>query len=314
MRATAEPKSAFYRRDLISIEELSKEEILSLLEAAKRMREGAQKGPLAGKLVGSCFFEPSTRTRLSFEAAVKRLGGDVIGFYDDSSTSMKKGESLRDAMKMVEHYVDAIIIRHALEGSARWVADNVSVPVINAGDGANQHPTQTLLDLYTIQEAQGRLEEINIAIAGDLRHGRTVHSLALACAYFNMRLYFVAPPSLELPKEVCAALRGCGVRFSFHQKIEEVLPKADILYMTRIQEERFLDTMEYERVKSSFCLKKRHLEGARENLRILHPLPRVHEIATDVDATPHAYYYRQAKNGLYVRQALLAQILEGNHE
>lgn len=296
-------------RDIISIGELSKADILTILEKAGKLKKTPEPKLLDGYVLGSCFFEPSTRTRLSFETAMKRLGGDVVGFADPSVTSTKKGETLYDSIKIIGQYVDVIAMRHPLEGSARRAAEATDKPIINGGDGANQHPTQTLLDLFTIKECQGNLENLKIALVGDLKYGRTTHSLAQALVNFNARLYFVAPESLQMPNHICEELKNKKITFSKHEKIEDIINEVDILYMTRIQGERFPDPMEYERIKNVFILKESMLTNAKKNMRVLHPLPRVNEIATDVDATKHAYYFEQAENGLYARQALLALTL-----
>ncbi|MBI2742722.1 MAG: aspartate carbamoyltransferase [Chlamydiales bacterium] len=295
-------------RSLISIADLSKEEIEKLLKSAAQFKKSPPKNLLQGQILASCFFEPSTRTRLSFEAAMLKLGGQVIGFSDASSTSMKKGESLSDSMKIIGGLSDLIVIRHPMEGAARLASQSTTKPVINAGDGANQHPTQTLLDLFSIKECQGRLEGLNVAIVGDLKYGRTVHSLAYAAALFDMRLYFVSPEELTLPETVLQQLRKMRGKFSFHHTIEEVIGKVDILYMTRLQKERF-DESVYEKVKESYILKEALLKKAQKHLKVLHPLPRVNEIEISIDKTPYAYYFQQAENGLFVRQALLAHIL-----
>jgi len=240
---------------------------------------------------------------------MKRLGGSVVGFADPNVTSTKKGESLFDSIKIIGQYVDVIAMRHPLEGAARRAAEATDKPIINGGDGANQHPTQTLLDLFTIQECQGKIEGLKIALVGDLKYGRTTHSLAQALINFNARLYFVAPDSLQMPEHICTELKNKKINFTKHEKIEDVIDEVDILYMTRIQGERFPDPMEYERIKNVFILKESMLANAKNNLRVLHPLPRVNEITTDVDTTKHAYYFEQAENGLYVRQALLALTL-----
>jgi aspartate carbamoyltransferase catalytic subunit len=298
-------------RDIIHIADFTGKEILQLLDSAESLKRNPQPSLLKGKILGSCFFEPSTRTRLSFESAMIRLGGSVIGFNDASSTSVQKGETLQDSMKMLNHYADVAVIRHPLEGAAQLAADSIEIPVINAGDGANQHPTQTFLDLFSIRETQGRLEELAIAMVGDLKHGRTVHSLAQALIPFNCRLYFVSPNSLEMPATICDTLKENKVKFSFHRSIEEVLPLLDILYMTRIQEERFTDPKEYLSLKTSIAITLPLLERAKSTLKILHPLPRVSEIDRRIDDTPFAYYFDQAGNGLYTRQALLALTLLG---
>lgn len=305
-------KQTFAGRDILAIDDLSKADILEILETAQELEENPKKNSLQGHILGSCFFEPSTRTRLSFESAMQRLGGNIMGFADDKATAIQKGESLRDTMKVLESYVDVIVMRHPLEGSAQLAADSIDIPVINAGDGANEHPTQTLLDLFTIQKTQGRLDNLSIAMVGDLKYGRTTHSLARAAVHFGMRLYFVAPQSLEMPKEVCNFLRDNKIKFSFHRRIDEVLHKVDILYLTRIQEERFADKQEYLRLKDQYILTASDLDHVKENLRILHPLPRNEEIDRSVDKTPYASYFNQANNGLVVRQALLRLVLGQN--
>ncbi|HBU06991.1 MAG TPA: aspartate carbamoyltransferase [Candidatus Magasanikbacteria bacterium] len=299
----------FKGRDIISISELTKPEMLHILKIARELKQKPQPKLLENKVMGSCFFEPSTRTRLSFETAMNRLGGKVVGFADPGVTSAKKGETLYDAIKIIGQYVDVVAMRHPIEGAARRASEATDKPILNGGDGANQHPTQTLLDLFTIQECQKKLEGLEIALVGDLKYGRTTHSLAQALVHFNAKLYFVAPDNLQMPEYICDELKAKKVKFSLHKKIEEVVNKVDILYMTRIQGERFADPMEYERVKNVFILKAKMLDKAKPNLRIMHPLPRVNEITTDVDATKHAYYFEQAENGLYVRQALLGLVL-----
>lgn len=299
----------FFGRDIISISDLSKGEILYLLEFAGKLKKRPQPNLLQNKVMGSCFFEPSTRTRLSFETAMQGLGGRVVGFADPNVTSSKKGETLHDTIKIIGQYTDVIVIRHKLEGAARRAAESTNVPVVNAGDGSNQHPTQTLLDLFTIQETQKKLEGLKIAMVGDLKYGRTVHSLASALSHFKSKLFFVAPSSLQMPQYICDELKEKKISFTFHEKIEEIIRKVDILYMTRIQEERFPDKLEYEKLKDVYILTPKLLNGVKQNLRILHPLPRVNEIDPLLDSSPHAYYFQQAQNGLYVRQALIASIL-----
>ena len=299
----------FKNRDIISISELTKPEILHVLKCAGELKQKQQPKLLDGLVMGSCFFEPSTRTRLSFETAMQKLGGRVIGFADPGVTSAKKGESLYDAIKIIGQYADVIAMRHPLEGAARRAAEATDKPILNGGDGSNQHPTQTLLDLFTIKECQKKLEGLNIALVGDLKYGRTTHSLAQALTNFNARIYFVAPDSLQMPNYICEELRTKKIKFSLHTNIEEIVNKVDILYMTRIQAERFADPMEYDRVKNVYVLKAKMLEKSKSNLKVLHPLPRVNEISTDVDGTKHAYYFEQAENGLFVRQALLGLVL-----
>lgn len=298
-------------RDLISISDLSKAEIELVLETALKFKKAPKPDLLKGTILASCFFEPSTRTRLSFESAMHRLGGSVIGFSEAGTTSAKKGESLFDSMKVIGGYADILVIRHPQEGSARLAAEATDKPVINAGDGANQHPTQTLLDLFTIRECQGKIDELQIALVGDLKYGRTIHSLSLALAHYPVRLYFVAPENLSLPDAITHELKKKGVKFSFHEKLDEVIPKVDILYMSRIQKERFPDTqIDF---TNTCMLKKKMLERAKPNLRILHPLPRVDEIEETIDSTPFALYFQQSANGVPVRMALLALLLGKIH-
>ncbi|EMV2056312.1 aspartate carbamoyltransferase [Vibrio parahaemolyticus] len=303
--------NSLYQKHIISIPELSREELELIVETAGNLKKEPRPELIKNKVVASCFFEPSTRTRLSFETAIQRIGGDVIGFDNDGNTSLaKKGETLSDSVQVISSYVDAFVMRHHQEGAARLASEfSNGVPVINAGDGANQHPTQTLLDLYTIAETQGRLDNLNVAFVGDLKYGRTVHSLTQALAKFNnIRFYFVAPDALAMPEYICEELDEAGIEYSLHTEMEAVIPELDILYMTRVQKERF-DESEYAHIKSAYILTAALLEGARENLKVLHPLPRVDEITTDVDKTPHAYYFQQAQNGVYARQALLALVL-----
>ena len=261
-------------------------------------------------MAATLFFEPSTRTRLSFETAVNRLGGRVVGFQDASTTSSSKGETLKDTILMVSNYVDLIIMRHHLEGAARYASEVTDIPIINAGDGANQHPSQTMLDLYSIQKTQGKLTDLNITMVGDLKYGRTVHSLIVGMSHFNPTFHFVAPDELRMPDEYKNFCDEHGIKYYEHTTFdEEVINNTDILYMTRVQRERFTDLEEYERVKNVYILRNKMLENSRENLRILHPLPRVNEIAYDVDDNPKAYYIQQARNGLFARQAIICEVL-----
>ncbi|MFH1023952.1 MAG: aspartate carbamoyltransferase [Planctomycetota bacterium] len=303
----------FAGRDVISIADFSKEEILYILDVAGRMERHPAPNLMTGEIMATLFFEPSTRTRLSFETAMQRMGGKVIGFSEAGTSSVAKGETLSDTVRMVEKYADALVIRHPLEGAARLAAEVVNIPVINGGDGANQHPTQTFLDLYTIQKHQpapfrGK-KGLSLAFVGDLKYGRTVHSLAVALTHFPCRLFFVSPESLAMPGHYLELLRERGVIYSSHREIEEVLPNVDILYATRIQEERFPDPVEYAKVKNAYVIRPDVLKGARPHLRILHPLPRVGEIDRGVDALPYAAYFEQAANGIPVRQAILALVL-----
>lgn len=298
------------KKSLVSISDLSREEILNLLETARQFEQNPNRRLLEGKVVATLFFEPSTRTRLSFETAVNRLGGRVIGFSDASNTSTSKGETLKDTIKMVSNYADLIVMRHFLEGAALYATEVTDVPVINAGDGAHQHPSQTMLDLYSIYKTQGTLENLTITLVGDLKYGRTVHSLIMAMRYFNPTFRFVACKELDMPEEYKTFCRENGIRFSEHTDFSpEVINTSDIIYMTRVQRERFADIMEYERVKDLYNLNAAMLADAPEHLRILHPLPRVNEISQDVDDNPRAYYFEQARNGLYARQALICRSL-----
>ncbi|MBB3188379.1 aspartate carbamoyltransferase [Microbacter margulisiae] len=298
------------QKSLVSITDYSKDEILRLLQLAEQFEQNPNQSLLAGKVVATLFFEPSTRTRLSFETAVNRLGGRIIGFSDASTSSSSKGETLKDTIKMVSNYADLIVMRHPLEGAARYASEVASVPVINAGDGANQHPTQTLLDLYSIKKTQGKLEDLNIFMVGDLKYGRTVHSLLMAMAHFNPHFYFIAPDELKMPLEYKQFCNEKDIPFTEYNELNDKINTADILYMTRVQRERFTDLMEYEKVKNVYSLKNKMLENTRPNLRVLHPLPRVTEIDEDVDANEKAYYFQQALNGVFVRQAVIAYVLK----
>ncbi|MGN1260902.1 MAG: aspartate carbamoyltransferase, partial [Alloprevotella sp.] len=281
-----------------------------LIEMAQEFEKHPNRKILEGRVVATLFFEPSTRTRLSFETAANRLGARVIGFTDPKVTSSTKGETLKDTIMMVGNYADVIVMRHYLEGAALYAAEVSPVPVINAGDGANQHPTQTMLDLYSIYKTQGTLENLNIYLVGDLKYGRTVHSLLMAMRHFNPTFHFIAPRELAMPEEYKLYCREHNIRYEEHEDFnEDVISHADILYMTRVQRERFTDLMEYERVKDVYVLRAAMLAGARPNMRILHPLPRVGEIAYDVDDDPHAYYFEQAKNGLFAREAIICDVL-----
>lgn len=297
-------------KSLVSISDIGRDEIMSLLETASKFEKNPNRRLLEGRVVATLFFEPSTRTRLSFETAVNRLGGRVIGFSDAATSSSSKGETLKDTIKMVSNYVDLIVMRHYLEGAAQYASEVSSVPVINAGDGANQHPTQTMLDLYSIYKTQGTLENLTITLVGDLKYGRTVHSLIMAMRYFNPTFNFVACKELQMPQEYKDFCRDNGIKFTEHTDFSpEVINSSDIIYMTRVQRERFTDIMEYEKVKDLYTLHNSMLDNSRENLRILHPLPRVNEIHQDVDDNPKAYYFDQARNGLYARQAIICRLL-----
>ena len=297
-------------RSLVSIANLSKDKIMYLIYMAQEFEKHPNRKILDDRVVATLFFEPSTRTRLSFETAANRLGARVIGFTDPKVTSSTKGETLKDTIMMVSNYADVIVMRHYLEGAARYASEVSPVPVINAGDGANQHPTQTMLVLYSIYKTQGTLENLNIYLVGDLKYGRTVHSLIMALRHFNPTLHFIAPEELSLPNEYKDFCKENNIKFEEHNDFNaDVISNADILYMTRVQRERFTDPMEYERVKDVYILRASMLEKARENMKILHPLPRVNEIDYDVDNDPHAYYFEQARNGLYARQAIICDVL-----
>jgi aspartate carbamoyltransferase catalytic subunit len=300
----------FKGRDIISIKDFTREEIDYVLKIAGAMEPIAKTGSdmLHGKTLATLFFEPSTRTRLSFEAAMHKLGGTAIGFAEPEMASTKKGENLADTVRVVENYADVIALRHPLEGAARLAAEFAQVPVINAGSGAEEHPTQALLDLYTIFKEKGRIDGLNIALMGDLRYGRTVHSLAYALSLYDVKLYLVSPEPLRMRREVLDAIKE---KISIVEKtgIEEVLPKTDVLYVTRIQKERFPDPAEYLKVRGTYKIGLETLKDAREDMIIMHPLPRVDEIDNEVDETPHARYFQQVWNGIVTRMALLALIL-----
>ncbi|ATD65888.1 aspartate carbamoyltransferase [Neisseria weixii] len=297
-----------YRQNVISIADLTTPQLELLLNTALKLKAGPRSDLLEGKLIGSCFFEPSTRTRLSFETAVQRLGGKVIGFADGANTSAKKGETLADTARIISNYTDAIIQRHPKDGAARVLAEFSAVPVINAGDGTNQHPSQTLLDLVTIFETQGRLNGLKVAMCGDLKYGRTVHSLCQALKRWGCEFAFVSPPSLAMPEYITEELDEAGCTHQIFATLEEAAEWADILYMTRVQRERF-DEQEFAKIQGKFNLDASMLANAKPNLRVLHPLPRVDEIHPNVDATPHAYYFEQATNGVYARMAILSLVL-----
>lgn len=261
-------------------------------------------------MVATLFFEPSTRTRLSFETAANRLGARVIGFSDAKVTSATKGETLKDTILMVSNYADVIVMRHYIEGAAQYASEIAPIPIINAGDGAHQHPSQCMLDLYSIYKTQGTLENLNICLVGDLKYGRTVHSLIMAMRHFNPTFHFIAPKELAMPNEYKIYCKEHNIKYVEHTAFnEKIINEADILYMTRVQKERFSDLMEYEKVKNVYILKNDMLANARENMKILHPLPRVNEIEYEVDSNPHAYYIQQAQNGLYAREAIICDVL-----
>lgn len=303
-------KNYIFNKSIISLSDISKEQLENILLITDNIKKGTINPNIDSKIIASCFFEASTRTRLSFETAIQKLGGKIIGFDNDGNTSSaNKGESFIDSMKIIASYSDAIIIRHPIEGTARLASEIAGIPVINAGDGANQHPTQTLLDLYSIYETQLSLNNLNIAFVGDLKYGRTVHSLIIALSKFaNNHFYLLSPKELELPNYLIELIELTNNTFSLVDSFDDIIPSTDIIYMTRIQKERF-EQSEYTHLKSTFILEKSTLDKAKENLKILHPLPRVDELDVNVDETPYAYYFQQAKNGLYARQALVYMIL-----
>ena len=296
-------------KNLISIQDFSKDEILHILDVAKEFEKNREQNFLAGKVVACLFFEPSTRTRLSFEAAVNRLGARVIGFPDNKNTSQSKGETLEDTIRIVSGYADMIVMRHPSEGAAAVAASVASVPVVNAGDGTNQHPTQTLLDLFAIRETQGRLDHLTVNMVGDLKYGRTVHSLSEAMSLFEPTFIFTAPEELKMPGKYLNFLDEKSIPYTQTQSLEAYINDCDILYMTRVQQERFAFKEDYEKVKDVYELNAAMLRNVRPNMKVLHPLPRVSEIHTDVDTTPYAYYFEQATGGMYVRMAVIAYLL-----
>jgi aspartate carbamoyltransferase catalytic subunit len=298
-----------FNKNIISISDLNRSELEQIVMRARMVKTEPQSRLLKGKVIASCFFEASTRTRLSFETAIQRQGGTIIGFADSANTSMgKKGETLSDSIRMISSYADAIVMRHPQEGSARLASEVANIPVVNGGDGANQHPTQTLLDLFTIHECQGRLENLTVTFVGDLKYGRTVHSLAQALSLFGCRFQFLSPRALAMPAYLLRELDARNIEYSCVDSLDSAIPASDILYMTRVQKERF-DPTEYMHLASQYILTIDLLKNAPEHMRILHPLPRVDEIPFEVDETPFAYYFQQAENGVYARQALLALIL-----
>jgi aspartate carbamoyltransferase catalytic subunit len=300
----------FKGRDIVSIEDFTQQEINHILDVAKSMEPLAKGGSdiLAGKILATLFFEPSTRTRLSFETAMLKLGGNYIGFAEPDLTSARKGENLADTVRTVENYADIIALRHSLEGSAKLAAEFSKVPIINAGTGAEEHPTQALIDLYTMRKEKGKIDGLKVALLGDLRYGRTVHSLAYALAMYNIELYLIAPETLRMRKEVLSSIKN-KISVTENADIEKAIPEVDVLYVTRIQKERFPDAAEYAKVKGGYRIDLKMLEHAKKDLIILHPLPRLDEIAPEVDATPQAKYFQQVWNGIVVRMALLALVL-----
>ena len=298
------------KHNFVTIADLSRDDIMYLLQMAQEFEKHPNRELLKGKVVATLFYEPSTRTRLSFETAANRLGARVIGFSDAKASSVAKGETLKDTILMVSNYADIIAMRHYIEGAAQYASEVAPVPIVNAGDGAHMHPSQCLLDLYSIFKTQGTLDNLNIYLVGDLKYGRTVHSLIMAMRHFNPTFHFIAPPELAMPEEYKIYCRKHNIKFEEHTEFtDDVISQADILYMTRVQKERFSDLMEYERVKDVYILRNAMLHNVRPNMRIMHPLPRVNEIAYDVDSNPHAYYIQQARNGLYAREAIYAYCL-----
>ncbi|RRD00847.1 aspartate carbamoyltransferase [Prevotella sp. OH937_COT-195] len=298
------------KNNFVTIADLSKEKIMYLIEMAQQFEKYPNRELLKGKIVATLFFEPSTRTRLSFETAANRLGARVIGFADPKVTSGTKGETLKDTILMVSNYADIIAMRHHIEGAAQYASEISPIPIVNAGDGAHQHPSQCMLDLYTIYQTQGTLENLNIFLVGDLKYGRTVHSLIMAMRHFAPTFHFIAPEELAMPNEYKIYCKDNGIKYVEHSDFnEDVIADADVIYMTRVQKERFSDLMEYERVKNVYILKADMLKYVKPNMKILHPLPRVNEIAYDIDDTPYAYYIQQARNGLYAREAIICYVL-----
>ena len=299
----------FKNKDVISINDFSKQELLYILKVAGQIEQRPKNALLRGKILAVLFFEPSTRTRLSFTSAMNQLGGDVIGFSTANVTSIQKGESLWDTVKMSERYADVIVIRHPIEGSARLAAEAASVPVINGGDGSNQHPTQTMLDLYTIQKTKGKLENLHVGFVGDLKYGRAVHSLVIALAHFSPTFYFIAPNELQIPENYLNDLFQKRIKYYKSSDLTRFSKEIDVLYVTRIQKERFPDPLEYEKFKGVYRIDKSFLNSVKKELKIMHPLPRVDEIDKSIDSTEHAAYFEQAANGIPVRKALLALVL-----
>ena len=296
-------------KSLVSIDDLSTDEMVSILDLAGEFEKEPIQPVLEGKVIATLFFEPSTRTRLSFESAISRLGGKIVGFTDASSSSVTKGETLNDTIRTVNSYCDLIVMRHPIEGSARLASEIADIPIVNAGDGANQHPTQTLLDLYSIRKTQGSLDNLNIFLVGDLKYGRTVHSLLMAMSRWNTTFNFISPEELKMPLEYKLYLDKLGLKYYEHSDFTDIINEADIIYMTRVQKERFSDPMEYEKVKNVYVLRNNMLRNTKAKMRVLHPLPRVNEIHIDVDTNTKSYYFQQALNGVYTRQAILTRLL-----
>ena len=301
-------------RSLVSIKDYSKEDIIRLINDTEKFDRNANQRLLEGTIGATLFFEPSTRTRLSFETALNRLGARIVGFSDAATTSSSKGESLKDTILMINNYADIIVMRHHLEGAAIYASEIASIPIVNAGDGANQHPTQTMLDLYSIYKTQGTLENLTITLVGDLKYGRTIHSLIVGLSHFTPHFNFVAPQELRLPDVYKKFCSQNGITFCETEDFSaDIINSSDILYMTRVQKERFTDLMEYEKVKNVYILNREMIAKSKSNLKILHPLPRVNEIAQDVDSSNKAYYFEQAKNGVFTRQAVICDLLGISH-
>ena len=297
-------------KSLVSIDDLTTEEMVSILDLTEEFEKKPIQPILEGKVIATLFFEPSTRTRLSFESAISRLGGKIVGFTDASSSSVTKGETLNDTIRTVNNYCDLIVMRHPIEGSARLASEIADVPVVNAGDGANQHPTQTMLDLYSIRKTQGSLDNLNIFLVGDLKYGRTVHSLLMAMSRWNTTFNFISPEELKMPVEYKLYLDKLGLKYYEHSDFTDIINEADIIYMTRVQKERFSDPIEYEKVKNVYVLRNNMLRDTKDRMKVLHPLPRVNEIHPDVDTNTKSYYFQQALNGVYTRQAILTRLLD----
>ncbi len=301
-------------KDIISMNDMSKEEILEILEIAEKIEKTPEEEKLnflKGKIIATLFFEPSTRTKMSFESAAFRLGAQVLQLPPLELSSVKKGESFSDTIKMVESYSDVIVVRHPNDGAARLASTTSQKPVLNAGDGSNQHPSQTLLDLYTIKDEKGTLNNLSIAFVGDLKYGRTVHSLVKALTHFNPVIYFVAPKILQMPSYLIDDLDKNNIKYEILEDFRDCLDKIDVFYMTRIQKERFPDIEDYEKLKGVYVINKKNILGkCKEDMIILHPLPRVDEISTDLDDTKHALYFKQAKNGIPIRQAMMMKVLD----
>ena len=296
-------------KNLISMRDLDKKHILNLIDKAGKIEKKEIWPDMHGRVMASLFFEPSTRTQLSFDTAMKRLGGEVILMSGTKGTSVEKGETLSDTVKIINQYSDIIVVRHPNEGAARYISEQVNIPVVNAGDGSNQHPSQSMLDLYSIYKTQGTLSGLTIALVGDLKYGRTVHSLVYALSTFSPKFYFVSPELLAMPEYIVEDLKKMKIQYEVLYNFEDIVKELDIMYVTRIQRERFADPQEYERVKNAYIIRASQLKDAKKTFKVLHPLPRVNEIHTDVDKLPAAYYFEQAGNGVFMRQAILSALL-----